>query len=63
MGRKTTKTIKVGSKNTVIKAIPKPLFSIMLRIQKEMQDKKNKNGKKKRVTLLEAGLELSRRVR
>lgn len=60
MGNRTTKKKVVGRKNTVIKAIPKPLYKVMLQIQKEIQDK---DGKKRKVTLLEAGLELARRTK
>ena len=50
----------IGGKNTVIKAIPKPLFRMLVQIQMEMELNK-KNSKK--VTLLEAGIELTKRVR
>lgn len=55
MVRRKTKKV-IGRKNTVIKAIPKPLFKLMVTIQTDMK-KKNKRD----VTLLEAGVELTKR--
>ena len=55
----------IGRKNTVITAIPKPLKRYMISVQLELQQKedKKKRGKPKKVTLLEAGLEIYKRAR
>lgn len=50
----------IGRRNTVIKAIPKPLFKMMVQIQMELQNKRKGIQK---VTLLEAGVELARRAK
>jgi len=55
----------LGSKNTVIMAVPKSLKRYIVSVQLELQQKENnKRGKKKKtITLLEAGLEINKRLR
>lgn len=63
MVRPAIKKKPVGRKNTVIKAIPKPLYRQILRIKLELEMKQKNNSKPKRITLLDAGIELARRVK
>jgi len=63
MVRPTIKKKPVGRKNTVIKAIPKPLYKQILRIKLELEMKQKNSPKTKKITLLDAGVELARRVK
>jgi len=53
----------IGSKNTLIKAIPKSLWKQVLRIKLEMEIKQKNSKKPKTITLLDAGVEVARRIK
>lgn len=56
----------VGTSNLETKVIAKPLVSVVIRLQHELQElenqKVNKNRKPKKITFAYASLELSRRL-
>jgi len=53
---------KIGSKNTVMKGLPKKTVKWIISIQKDLQEKENKKrGKKKKISFLYAALEIERR--
>ncbi len=53
----------VGRKNTTIRAIPKALYKKILSVKLEMEIQQKNNKKPKKITLLEAGLEVARRIK
>jgi len=57
----TKKKVILGNKKTAIMAVPKSLRRYILSVQIEMQ--KNVKGKKRKITILEAGIEVNRRLR
>jgi hypothetical protein len=53
----------VGRENCTQKHISKPLFNMIVSVQRELQDKENrKKMKPKKITFVYASLELSRRI-